>query len=72
MTGPERHERASQATLGRARDSADRGDLRDALEWLRVVEPVDGSLPPGWAEERRAWQVAIEQSRGDQQRRSEG
>jgi hypothetical protein len=59
----DRHRRAVEATLGRARDSADRGDLRDALEWLRVIEAVDGALPPGWEDQRTAWRRATEQVR---------
>ena len=43
----ERHERAVANTLGFAREAAFRGDFQGALEWLAVVEVVDGVLPPG-------------------------
>jgi hypothetical protein len=42
-----RHERAVANTLGFAQEAAARGDFTDALQWLGVVEIVDGvSLRP--------------------------
>ncbi len=55
MNGVERHERAVANTLGFAREAASRGDFKDALEWLGVVEVVDGVLPPGWERTRAVW-----------------
>jgi hypothetical protein len=31
------------------------GDFRDAVTWLDYVERVDGTLPPEFAAQRRAW-----------------
>lgn len=50
-----RHERAVANTLGFAEEAAARGDFRGALEWLGVVEVVDGVLPPGWERTRAMW-----------------
>lgn len=55
MSGLGRHERAVANTLGFAQEAAARGDFKDALEWLGVVEVVDGVLPPGWDRTRAAW-----------------
>lgn len=55
MNGLERHERAVANTLGFAREAAFRGDFQGALEWLAVVEVVDGVLPPGWDRMRAGW-----------------
>jgi hypothetical protein len=52
MTG---HERAVANTLGFAREAAARGDFAGALEWLGVVEIVDGALPAGWELTRASW-----------------
>jgi hypothetical protein len=49
------HERAVANTLGFAREAAARGDFRGALEWLAVVDVVDGGLPPGWERTRAVW-----------------
>ena len=50
-----RHERAVANTLGFAREAAARGDFEGALQWLGVVEIVDGVLPPWWERTRAAW-----------------
>jgi hypothetical protein len=55
VTGVGPHERAVANTLGFAQDAAARGDFRGALEWLGVMEIVDGGLPPGWERTRAAW-----------------
>ena len=55
MTGAERHERALANTLGFAREAAAKGDFAGALEWLGVVEIVDGALPAGWEQTRALW-----------------
>ncbi len=55
MTGAERHQRAVANTLGFAREAAAKGDFAGALEWLGVVEIVDGALPVGWEQTRASW-----------------
>ncbi|HET7378416.1 MAG TPA: hypothetical protein VFJ24_00095 [Gaiellales bacterium] len=55
MTGLGRHERGVANTLGFAWEAAARRDFRGALEWLGVVEIVDGGLPPGWERARAVW-----------------
>jgi hypothetical protein len=55
VTGLGRHERAVANTLGFAQEAAARGDFKGALEWLGVVEIVDGVLPPGWDGKRAEW-----------------
>jgi hypothetical protein len=55
MTGAERHQRAVAHTLGFAREAAAKGDFAGALEWLGVVEIVDGALPAGWELTRAVW-----------------
>jgi hypothetical protein len=55
MTGAERHARAVANTLGFAREAAAQGDFAGALEWLGVVEIVDGALPAGWELTRAVW-----------------
>ena len=52
-----RHERAIEQTLTWARTAAAEGALGDALAWLRVVEVVDGALPPGWEPIKQLWAV---------------
>jgi hypothetical protein len=42
-------------TLGVAQEAAARGDFEDALQWLRVVEVVDGVLPVEWQRTRAVW-----------------
>src|SRR6188472_2407093 len=44
----ERHERAVANTLCWAQEAAAHEAFSDALEWLNVVELVDGALTPGW------------------------
>ncbi len=57
-----RHQVARAQTLGWAQDAADRGDHRDALEWLYLVEFVDGVLPVDWESTRTVWrELAAEQ-----------
>jgi hypothetical protein len=55
MTGAERHQRAVANTLGLAREAAVSGHFAAALEWLAVVEIVDGALPTGWELTRALW-----------------
>jgi hypothetical protein len=50
-----RHERAVAQTLGFAHEAALRGDFADAIEWLKVIEVVDGVLPAGWQATRDLW-----------------
>jgi hypothetical protein len=57
-----RHERAVAQSLGFAQDAAANGDFVNALEWLRVVETVDGGLPEAWESTRAAW---VDRERGE-------
>jgi sulfide:quinone oxidoreductase len=52
----ESHEEARQLALSFAeRDAAD-GDFKSALEWLEVLERIDGVLAPGYLHKRADWQ----------------
>ncbi len=52
------HEEARELALTFAeRDGAD-GHYHSALEWLEVIERLDGVLPPGYLEKRAEWQDA--------------
>lgn len=55
MSGADRHDRAVANTLGFAREAAANGDFAGAIEWLGVVEIVDGALPAGWEQTRASW-----------------
>jgi len=50
-----RHERAVARSFGFAQAAAASGDFFDAIEWLRVVEVVDGGLPAEWERTREYW-----------------
>ncbi len=52
------HEEARELALTFAeRDGAD-GHYDSALQWLEVIERLDGVLPPGYLEKRADWQQA--------------
>ena len=52
----ESHEEARELALTFAeRDAAD-GHFESALEWLDVLERIDGVLPPGFLQKRADWQ----------------
>jgi hypothetical protein len=51
----ERHEHAVAQTLRWARDAADGEDFSEALQWLLVVEVIDGTLAPGWQRTQERW-----------------
>ncbi len=65
MTGAERHERAVANTLRLAREAAASGDFAAALEWLTVVEIVDGALPAGWELTHALWLRGRASANGD-------
>ena len=50
-----RHERGVAHTLGFAREAAASGDFKAELEWLAIVEVIDGVLPAGWERTRAVW-----------------
>jgi sulfide:quinone oxidoreductase len=53
------HEEARELALTFAeRDAAD-GHLNSALEWLEVIERLEGVLPPACASKRSAWQARV-------------
>lgn len=47
---------AREMALTFALSDANSNDYRSALRWLEVVEQLDGTLPPGYAERRAEWQ----------------
>jgi len=53
----ERHERAVANTLCWAQEAAAHDAFGDALEWLHVVELVDGALTPGWERTQASWRL---------------
>jgi sulfide:quinone oxidoreductase len=51
----ESHDEARELSLAFAdRDAAD-GHFKSALEWLEVIERLDGVLPPGYVQKRADW-----------------
>ena len=51
----ESHDEARRLALSFAeRDAAD-GHFKSALEWLDVLEQIDGVLPPGYLHKRADW-----------------
>jgi hypothetical protein len=50
-----RHERAVAGSLAFARAAAAEGDFANAVRWLRVVQAVDGGLPPDWERTLAGW-----------------
>jgi sulfide:quinone oxidoreductase len=55
QTQRESHEEARDLAVTFAeRDAAD-GHFKSALEWLTVLEQIDGVLPPGYVEKRADW-----------------
>ena len=57
----ERHERAVANTLCWAQEAAGYKAFRDALEWLHVVELVDGALTPDWERTQASWRLLAAQ-----------
>jgi hypothetical protein len=55
VTGVGGHERAVADAVGLARGAAAGGGFIGALEWLGVVEIVDGGLPRGWERTCAVW-----------------
>jgi hypothetical protein len=53
------HLAAVRRSLGRAQESADRGDYADALGWIRVLEAIGEQIPPGYHAKRRAWDAQL-------------
>jgi sulfide:quinone oxidoreductase len=49
------HREARELALTFALADANSEDYRSALRWLDVVEQLDGTLPPGYAERRTEW-----------------
>ena len=60
---PERHERAVANTLGWAQEAAAEEAFSDALEWLHLVELVDGALTPRWERTQASWRLLAAQQR---------
>jgi len=55
MSDAGRHDRAVVQSFGFAQEAAANGDFFNAIEWLRVVEVVDGGLPAEWERTREYW-----------------
>lgn len=53
-----RHELAVRQSLRWAERAAAEGNYGHAIGWLAAIEAVDGKLPEGWEERRRAWETA--------------
>lgn len=49
------HREARELALSFALADANGEDYRSALRWLEVVQLLDGTLPPGYAERRAEW-----------------
>lgn len=51
----DRHELAVRQSLRWAETAAAEGDFARAVSWLATVEAIEGQLPAGWEQRRRAW-----------------
>jgi len=56
---PTRHEVAVARTLQWADGSAARGDFAGALEWVALIESIDGGLPNEYETKRQTWSEEI-------------
>jgi len=63
----ERHEHAVAQTLRWASDAAAGEDFSEALQWLLVVEVIDGTLAPGWQRTQECWR-RLSAERGSRRR----
>ena len=52
----ESHDEARELALTFAEHDAADGHFESALEWLDVLEKIDGVLPPGYVQKRADWQ----------------
>ena len=59
----ERHERAVANTLCWAQEAAADETFSDALEWLHVIELVDGALTPDLTRTQESWRLLDAQQR---------
>jgi sulfide:quinone oxidoreductase len=59
----EAHEQARELALVFAERDASERHFRSALEWLEVIERLDGVLPPGYLHKRTEWQDGERRSR---------
>jgi len=50
------HDEARQLALTFAEHDATDGHFESALQWLEVIEHLDGVLPPGYLKKRAEWQ----------------
>jgi hypothetical protein len=60
---PDCHERAVANTLCWAQEAAAEEAFSDALEWLQLVELVDGALTPRWERTQASWRLLAAQQR---------
>jgi sulfide:quinone oxidoreductase len=59
----EAHAEARKLALVFAERDAKDGHLQSALEWLEVIERLDGMLPPGYLHKRTDWLARAERAR---------
>ena len=55
MANSDRHAGAVARTLQWADAAAERGKIGEALDWIRLVEIMDGGLPPDWKPAKQGW-----------------
>ncbi len=65
MYADARHRRATLQSLSWAEDDAANGDYVSALQWLAVVDAVDGTLTPDYAAKRERWRELLDAARRD-------
>jgi sulfide:quinone oxidoreductase len=53
----ESHDEARELALTFAEHDAASGHFKSALQWLEVLEQIDGVLPPGYLEKQADWQA---------------
>lgn len=58
-----RHRAAVAKTLQWADESADRGDVFDAIAWLSTLEAIGDDLPEAYEIRRDSWRAQLRRSR---------
>ncbi len=56
------HDEARELALAFADRDGEDGHLHSAVEWLEVVERLDGVLPPGYLQKREEWRRRLSRS----------
>jgi len=55
----ESHEEARELALTFVEHDAADGHFKSALQWLEVLEQIDGVLPPGYVQKRADWRARV-------------